>query len=68
MHAPRGFIGGIARALFGLWLSLLVAGTAWAATYIVLLDTDNDPATGCAVQTVNNPFAGVEQQSPPSSV
>ena len=60
MHAPRGFVGGIARVLFGLCLSLLLAGTARAATatYSILPDTDNDPATGCAVQAVDGPFAG----------
>lgn len=67
MYTPRSFVGGVARSLLGLCLSLLLANAAWgqAATqqgYQILLDTDNNPLTGCAVQTVDGPFAGIDQQ------
>ena len=39
----------------------LLAATAGAAEYRVLLDLDNNPATGCDVATVEGTFAGVEQ-------
>ncbi|NCC41564.1 MAG: hypothetical protein EOM21_19520, partial [Gammaproteobacteria bacterium] len=42
-------------------------GAAWAqapstASYSLLLDTDNDPATGCNVATVAGTFAGTDQR------
>ncbi len=54
------------RSFLGILLSLLLASAAWgqAATpeYQILLDTDNNPATGCTVATVNGNFAGVDQR------
>lgn len=53
-------------ALCGFWIGLLLAAPAWAQTvpadYQILLDTDNNPATGCAVTTVNGDFTGVDQR------
>lgn len=37
-------------------------GQAASAEYKILLDTDNNPATGCTVDTVAGPFAGIDQQ------
>jgi len=50
-------------AALGLALSFLVAAPASAKeqTVGVLIDTDNDAATGCTVATADGPFAGVEQ-------
>ncbi len=66
MYAPRNCIGGVVRSFLGILLSLLLASAAWgqAATpeYQILLDTDNNPATGCTVATVNGNFAGVDQR------
>ncbi|MER2601757.1 MAG: IPTL-CTERM sorting domain-containing protein, partial [Candidatus Competibacter phosphatis] len=64
MDMPRGFVGGMVRLFLGLCLGLLLAGAAWAetATYQILLDTDNNPATGCTVATVDGPFDGAEQR------
>ncbi|MDS4058934.1 MAG: hypothetical protein RKP73_10220, partial [Candidatus Contendobacter sp.] len=62
----RAKIGGVTGFLYELLLSLLLASAAWgqAATpeYQILLDTDNNPATGCTVATVNGNFAGVDQR------
>lgn len=66
MSTPRGFVGGVVRSFLGLCLSLLLVSMAWgqatSAEYQILLDTDNNPATGCTVTTVNGNFAGVDQR------
>ncbi|MDS4031598.1 MAG: hypothetical protein RKO66_16210 [Candidatus Contendobacter sp.] len=66
MPAPRGFVRGVARSFLGLCLSFLLVGAAWGqatpAEYQILLDTDNNPATGCTVATVDGSFTGVDQR------
>lgn len=52
MYTPRNCIERrIVRSFLGLCLSLLLASAAWgqatSAEYQILLDTDNNPATGC---------------------
>ncbi len=67
MYTPHNCIErGVVRSFLGLCLSLLLASAAWgqatSAEYQILLDTDNNPATGCTVATVNGDFAGVDQR------
>ena len=66
MHTSRQNRGGVTDFLCGLLLSLLLVSAAWgqatSAEYQILLDTDNNPATGCTVTTVGGDFAGVDQR------
>ena len=58
--------GGVANFLWGLLLSLLLVGVAWgqatAPEYQILLDTDNNPTTGCRVATSQGNVSGIEQR------
>ena len=59
----RGRSSSLIAANLMVWLLLTgAAGNATAATQLkVLLDLDNNPATGCTIPTVDGPFAGAEQ-------
>ena len=65
MHIPRNFMGGVIRFI-GLCLSLLWASVAWGQAttpeYQILLDTDNNPATGCTVTTSQGDVFGIDQR------
>lgn len=55
------------RSLLGLCLGLLLASAAWgqaitSAEYQILLDTDNNPVTGCTVVTSQGSVSGIEQR------
>ena len=55
-------VGSWARAVGGLILVLAGSGTAQAATQLqLLLNSDGNPATGCAITTVQGSVSGIEQ-------
>jgi len=56
----RSGIASRAGRLIGIALLSLAGFAAQAATLTVLIDSDNNPATGCTVVTSGGPFAGVE--------
>src|SRR5580700_6787391 len=62
MMSAAGFGCRVARVAALIALAL-VAGVAHAGDhrFSVLLDTDNNPATGCTVATSKGPVPGVEQ-------
>src|SRR5690606_3665120 len=56
------FVAALGRLLAGvlIWGAASVCTLAAAATYDILLDTDNHPATGCTLPTARGDFTGVE--------
>ena len=54
------------RSLLGLCLGLLLASVAWGQAaspeYQILLDTDDNPATGCTVATSQGDVLGIDQR------
>ena len=53
-------------SLLGLCLGLLLASVAWGQAaspeYQILLDTDDNPATGCTVATSQGDVLGIDQR------
>ena len=58
-HAFGALLG---RLLAGtlIWIASSVSAFAATATYDILLDADNNPATGCTLTTARGDFTGVE--------
>lgn len=62
-HATHSFAAPLGRLLAGALIWITSSACAWAATatYDILLDTDNNPATGCTVPTARGDFSGVDR-------
>ena len=59
--AWMSFFAPLGRCLAVVLIWIAASASAWAASYDILLDTDNDPATGCTVPTAHGNVAGIER-------
>ncbi|WP_028603950.1 hypothetical protein [Ottowia thiooxydans] len=62
-HTTHAFVAPLRQLLAGALIWAASSAGAWAAvvSYDILLDTDNNSATGCTVATARGNFAGVER-------